>query len=44
MTSKLTRNQRRAILRSADESQANIRIEIIPGIALAPRGEQWITA
>ena len=33
----LTKTQRRAILRSANETQANIRIEILPGIMLAPR-------
>lgn len=40
---KLTTTQRRAILRSADESQKNIRIVVIPGIALAPRrrGDSW---
>lgn len=39
----LSRNQRRAILRSASETQANIHIEVIPGIALAPRsvGESY---
>lgn len=38
---KLSRIQRRAILRSANES--NIRIEVVPGIALAPHrvGESW---
>lgn len=33
----LSRNQRRAILRSANQTQTNIRIEVIPGIALAPK-------
>jgi len=39
----LTASQRRAIRRSANESQKNISIQIIPGIALAPRsvGESW---
>jgi hypothetical protein len=39
----LSRIQRRAILRSANESQKNIRIEVVPGIALAPAsiGESW---
>ena len=39
----LTRRIRRAILKSADETQSNIRIEILPGIAFAPRsvGESW---
>jgi hypothetical protein len=39
----ITRLQRRAILRSANQPQANIAIEIIPGIALAPRsvGESY---
>ena len=36
-TNVITRNQRRAILRSADQPQTNIRIDVIPGIALAPR-------
>lgn len=42
-TQTITRTQRRTILRSADQSQANIYIEVIPGIALAPRtvGESW---
>jgi hypothetical protein len=41
--STITRLQRRAILRSANQPQANIAIEIIPGIALAPRnaGESY---
>jgi hypothetical protein len=30
-------SQRRAILRSANQPQTNIRIEVVPGIALAPR-------
>ncbi len=33
----MTKLQRRTILRSAGQSQANIKIEVIPGIALAPR-------
>lgn len=39
----ITRQQRRAILRSADESQNNIRIQIVPGVAVAPRtvGESY---
>ncbi len=37
MTRQQTRNIRRAILRSAGETQTNITIEIVPGIALAPR-------
>jgi hypothetical protein len=39
----ITRLQRRAILRSANQPQANIHIEVIPGIALAPRtaGESY---
>jgi hypothetical protein len=39
----VSRLQRRAILRSANQAQANIHIEIIPGIALAPRtvGESY---
>ena len=39
----LTKLQRRAIRRSAGERQANIRIEVIPGIALAPQsvGNRW---
>ncbi len=43
MSTTLSRTQRRAILRSADEPQANIHIEVIPGIALAPRsvGDSW---
>jgi hypothetical protein len=43
MTTKLTHMQRRAILRSANESRQNIAIEIVPGIALAPRtvGQSW---
>jgi hypothetical protein len=34
---KLTTIQRSAIRRSADQPQTNIRIDVIPGIALAPR-------
>ena len=43
MQNTITRQQRRAILRSANESQSNIRIQVIPGIAIAPRtvGESW---
>lgn len=39
----ITRQQRRAILRSADETQTNIHIEVVPGIAVAPRtvGQSW---
>ena len=39
----ISRLQRRSILRSAAETQANIQIQIIPGIALAPRsvGESY---
>lgn len=39
----ISRTQRRAILRSAAESQKNIRIEVIPGVAVAPRsvGQTW---
>jgi hypothetical protein len=39
----ITRQQRRAILRSANESQANISIDIIRGVAVAPRtvGESY---
>jgi hypothetical protein len=39
----ISKLQRRSILRSAAESQANIQIEVIPGIALAPRtvGESY---
>ena len=39
----ISKMQRRSILRSAGESQANIQIEVIPGIALAPRtvGESY---
>ena len=33
----ITRRTRRAVLQSAGETQANIHIQIIPGIALAPR-------
>jgi hypothetical protein len=33
----ITLSIRRAILRSANQPQANIAIEVIPGIALAPR-------
>lgn len=36
-TTTITRLQRRAILRSANETQKNIHIEIVPGIAMAPR-------
>lgn len=43
MQNTITRQQRRAILRSADESQANIHIQIVPGVAVAPRsvGESY---
>lgn len=43
MTQTITRLQRRAILRSAGQPQANIAIEIIPGVAVAPRtvGESY---
>ena len=39
----ITKLQRRAILASANVSQANIPIEIIPGVAVAPRrvGQSW---
>jgi len=39
----LTKNQRHAILRSAKEPQKNIKIEILPGIMLAPQsvGESY---
>lgn len=39
----ITRQQRRAILRSANESQTNIRIQVVPGVAVAPRtvGESY---
>jgi hypothetical protein len=42
-TATITSSERRAILRSAGQKQANIHIEIIPGIALAPRtlGQSW---
>lgn len=42
-TTTITRTQRRAILRSADQTQTNIRIEVVPGVALAPRtiGRGW---
>lgn len=42
-TSTITRLQRRAILRSANESQTNIRIEVVHGVAVAPRtvGQSW---
>jgi len=42
-TTTITLQQRRAILRSAGQPQANIAIEIIPGVALAPRsvGESY---
>lgn len=33
----ITRRIRRAVLLSAGETQANIRIVVVPGIALAPR-------
>ena len=43
----LSSAQRRAILRSANQPQKNIRIELIPGIALAPqtsgRSYHWTT-
>jgi len=43
MSQTITRTQRRAILRSADQSQSNISIQIIPGVAVAPRtvGQSW---
>ena len=43
MSQTLTPSQRRAIRRSANESQKNIGIQVIPGIALAPHsiGESW---
>lgn len=39
----MTKQTRRSILKSAGEAQANIQIQIIPGIALAPRtvGDSW---
>lgn len=39
----ISKLQRRSILLSAAETQANIKIQIIPGIALAPRtvGESY---
>ena len=39
----MTKLQRRTVLFSAAETQANIKIQIIPGIALAPRsvGQSW---
>jgi len=37
MSQTLTPSQRRAIRQSANESQKNISIEVIPGIALAPK-------
>lgn len=39
----ITRQQRRAILRSANEKQTNITIQIVPGVAVAPRtvGESY---
>ena len=42
-TSTITRTQRRAILAAANQRQANIAIEVIPGADLAPRtaGESW---
>ena len=42
-TNVITPRKRRAILRSADQSQANIPIEIISGVAVAPRtvGQSW---
>lgn len=33
----ISRQQRRTVLRSAGESQANIHIEVVPGVAVAPR-------
>ena len=43
----ITRTERRAILHSAGEPQKNISIEVIPGIALAPRtvgrSYHWVT-
>jgi len=33
---RITRKQRRAVLKSADCAQSNIRIEVLQGIALAP--------
>ena len=43
MQNTITPQQRHAILRSANESQKNIAIKVIPGIAIAPRtvGESW---
>ena len=39
----MSKSERRTILRSAGQTQANIKIQIIPGIALAPRtvGESY---
>ena len=39
----ITKSERHSILRSAGQSQTNIRIEIVPGIAMAPRtvGESY---
>ena len=33
----ISRRIRRAVLKSAGETQANIQIEVIPGVAVAPR-------
>ena len=40
---KLSRRIRRAVLQSAGETQTNIQIQIIPGVAAAPRsvGHSW---
>ena len=42
-TATISRTQRRAILAAANQPQANIAIEVIPGADLAPRtaGESW---
>lgn len=39
----MTSTTRKAILHSAGETQSNIHIEIVPGVAVAPRtvGESW---
>jgi hypothetical protein len=43
VTTAITKQQRRAVLRSAGQRQANIHIEVIPGVAAAPRtvGESY---